>query len=103
MGGEETQVQRQALGEEAGTEADAWGATFLGPLRQGPSSQLGAPQMLSSLSTEPQSRPVPTLRSCLRVRGMRKSLATDHYSVAIFLFFLGCDSVETCLHSPWMG
>lgn len=101
--GEETRVQRQAREEEAGTEADAWGAAFLGPLRQGPSSPLGAPQMLCSLSTEPQPRPVPTLRSCLRVRGMRKSLPTDHYFVPIWFFFFGCDSVETCLHGLWMG
>lgn len=85
VGGEET--QRQAPEEEAETEADAWGATFPGPLWQGPSSPLEAPQMLSSVSTEPQSRPIPTLRSCLHVRGMRKSLPTDHYSVSNFFVF----------------
>lgn len=85
MGGEET--QRQAPEEEAETEADAWGAAFLGPLWQGPSSPLESPQMLCSVYTEPQSRPIATL-SCLHVRGMRKSLPTDHYSVPNFLFFL---------------
>lgn len=47
VGGEET--QRQAPEEEAETEADAWGAAFLGPLWQGPSSPLEAPQMLCSV------------------------------------------------------
>ena len=36
VGGEETRVRRQAREEEAGAEADAWGAAFLRPLQQGP-------------------------------------------------------------------
>lgn len=42
--------------------------------------------MLCSLSPEPRPRPVPTLRSCLPIRGVRKSLPTDHYFVPIFFF-----------------